>query len=114
MNCLKCGRQVQEGQTFCPDCLAEMERSPVKPGTPVHLPNRAELARRAAPKKRPVSPEEQLLRLKRMNRRLWISLAAALAALVIALGTLALVWPEQVSGPDMGRNYSTAGSPRRP
>ena len=35
MSCMKCGKEVSEDQVFCPECLAEMERYPVKPGTPV-------------------------------------------------------------------------------
>ena len=41
MSCMKCGKEVSEDQVFCPECLAEMERYPVKPGTPVLLPHRS-------------------------------------------------------------------------
>ena len=40
MSCMKCGKEVSEGQVFCEECLTEMERYPVKPGTPVLLPHR--------------------------------------------------------------------------
>lgn len=33
MNCLKCGREIEEGQVFCNDCLVQMAKYPVKPGT---------------------------------------------------------------------------------
>ena len=39
MSCLKCGQEVSAGQIFCDSCLADMERHPVKPGTPVIIPN---------------------------------------------------------------------------
>ena len=38
--CLKCRREIAEGQVFCDDCLAQMKKYPVKPGTPVNLPKR--------------------------------------------------------------------------
>lgn len=39
MNCLKCGREIEEGQVFCNDCLVQMAKYPVKPGTAVQLPS---------------------------------------------------------------------------
>ena len=41
MDCLKCGKETEEKNVFCADCLAVMARYPVKPGTPVQLPRRA-------------------------------------------------------------------------
>ena len=41
MSCLKCGQEVSAGQIFCDSCLADMERHPVKPGTPVIIPKRS-------------------------------------------------------------------------
>ena len=38
MNCLKCGRKLEDGQIFCSACLENMNDYPVKPGTPVQLP----------------------------------------------------------------------------
>ena len=40
MNCMKCGREAPDGQVFCGDCLERMQAHPVKPGTPVLLPNK--------------------------------------------------------------------------
>lgn len=40
MNCMRCGIKIEESDVFCADCLADMERHPVKPGTPVQLPVR--------------------------------------------------------------------------
>ena len=28
MNCMKCGRDTEEGRTFCTECLADMEKYP--------------------------------------------------------------------------------------
>ena len=38
MHCLKCGRKTEDPHVFCPDCLIEMEKYPVMPGTVVRLP----------------------------------------------------------------------------
>lgn len=40
MSCMRCGKETEESQVFCAECLADMERHPVKPGTPVQLPVR--------------------------------------------------------------------------
>ena len=42
MSCMRCGREIDETQVFCAECLADMERHPVKPGTPIQLPTRNE------------------------------------------------------------------------
>ena len=41
MNCLRCGAEVAEGESFCTDCLAEMEKYPVPPDTYVMIPKRS-------------------------------------------------------------------------
>ncbi len=41
MKCMKCGRKFSAEQVFCDDCLAEMEKYPVSPETPVVLPHKA-------------------------------------------------------------------------
>ena len=66
MSCMKCGKEVSEDQVFCPECLAEMDRYPVKPGTPVLLPHREPIAaqRKRRPLKRVRKPEEQLAALR--------------------------------------------------
>ena len=40
MNCMKCGKTTTNEQVFCDDCLQVMAKHPVKPGTPVYLPQR--------------------------------------------------------------------------
>ena len=65
MHCMKCGREIDEGHVFCPDCLTTMERYPVKPGTAVHIPVRKDPPRKTALRKKPLTPEEQNLRLRK-------------------------------------------------
>ena len=40
MSCMKCGRKTEENRAFCADCMEEMEKYPVRPGTVVRLPHR--------------------------------------------------------------------------
>ena len=85
MNCMKCGREIEEGQVFCIDCLKDMARYPVRPGTAVHLPKRPSYTpiRRAVPKRKSIPPEEMVKKQRRLIRRLMAALTVAL--LVIAL-----------------------------
>ncbi|MBE6924341.1 MAG: hypothetical protein E7466_03765 [Ruminococcaceae bacterium] len=84
MNCMKCGREIALGQVFCKECQADMERYPVKPGTPVILPPPVTPGpSRRNTSRKPRKPEEQLSRL----RRLMISLMV-LFMIVVAAGTL--------------------------
>jgi membrane glycosyltransferase len=81
---MKCGRELALGQVFCKECQADMANYPVKPGTPVALPQApvVNLNRRSTSRK-PRKPEEQLSRL----RRVMISLLV-LFMIVIAAGTM--------------------------
>lgn len=86
MQCLKCSREIPAGDVFCGDCLMDMEKYPVKPGTPVRIPRRQESAaqKKQAARRTAVPPEEQVKRLKRRLR-----LVSGLLALVLALGCAA-------------------------
>lgn len=109
MNCLKCGRKVDEGQVFCTDCLVQMEKYPVKPGTAVVLPSRNESlpARKSSLRFHPgPSHEEQLQYLKRRVHRLTLSLAILLL-LFAALAFYAGYLLHAQSQPRPGQNYSS-------
>ena len=56
MNCLKCGREIDAKDVFCPMCLEDMEKYPVKPGTAVHIPARKDEP--AAPKPQPKKTQQ--------------------------------------------------------
>lgn len=84
--CMRCGREIGEEQVFCPECLADMEKYPVKPGTAVRLPQRSAVqhVRKAAPRKKPPAPEEVNLRLRKLLRFfvvLWLVTLLVAAAL---------------------------------
>ena len=107
MNCMKCGQEIDEGQVFCIDCLKDMEKYPVRPGTAVHLPKRPAYMpiRRAMPKRKSIPPEELVKKQRKLIRRLTAALTVAL--LVIAL----LAYPAVVhllenESSLVGQNYS--------
>ena len=114
MQCMKCGREVEAEQVFCAQCLAGMEKYPVKPGTVVQLPPRPS---QPAAKKQPNHhrkplrpPEEQVKLLRKRARILACALALALAALI---GTATLLVKEYVDSAGKllpGQNYSSAAS----
>lgn len=89
MNCMKCGREMETEQAFCEDCLLEMEKYPVKAGTHVQLPMRkaSPAARKNTPRRRNVSPEEQIQKLK---KRIWF-LSGALVVTILLLA--AMIYP---------------------
>ena len=107
MGCLKCGRDLEEGQIFCDSCLESMAKWPVKPGTPISLPKSREEApgRKPSRIKPPLSPEEQVKRLRRRCR--WLTaLAAVLLAVCLGLGLFNLRQLRQARKPQRGQNYS--------
>lgn len=77
MSCLRCGAKVEEGRSFCSKCMGEMEKYPVKPGTPVQLPTRKNYntSRRSTQKKRVMPKDKELItRLYRRNQLLTLLL----------------------------------------
>ena len=70
MHCLKCGRETENEQVFCDECLEAMKSYPVKPGTAIQLPKRApqEEPKRKAHHRRALPPEEQVLVLRKAVR----------------------------------------------
>ncbi len=107
MNCLKCGKKTTNSQVFCDSCLQNMASYPIKPGTPVHLPNPAEPAPVKKSRKRVLSPEEQIFHLRRQVRRLMLGLSIVTVLLALCAGLLAykmLHQPQPVS--TYGRNYT--------
>lgn len=86
MNCIKCGREIPADQVFCPACLGDMAKHPVKPGTAVRIPPPPESIpqqKRAAVQRKARKPEEQVRSLKRTVA--WLIVLCVLLA--GALGT---------------------------
>lgn len=113
MNCVKCGREIEESRVFCDVCLEEMEKYPVKPGTVVHIPKRSavEDEKKMSSRRKPMLTEEEQIR--RMKKKLlWLRLTVA--TLLILCGALTFVLGKAVTKLDVrriiGQNYSTAES----
>lgn len=110
MNCAKCGREIENGQVFCPVCLEEMEQYPVKPGTVVHIPKRPEDGAEKKPpvrRKAPPTPEQQIGKLKKKVR--WLRTLLVLTMLLC--GLLSFAVGKMVTELDfyrfLGQNYNT-------
>lgn len=105
MNCMKCGRETVSEQTFCEDCLREMEKYPVRPDTVVKLPERRETTSfRRAPKRRGVNLEEQVRTLKTWVIRLAVLLFITVAIILLLLPSTIAHLTEDHRKP--GQNYS--------
>lgn len=105
MNCIKCGQEPEDGQVFCPDCLFDMERHPVRINTAVHIPQQP--PKKNTAHRRPlISAEEQVKRLKRSNQQLLL-LLILMAFIAVFCALLAFDILEQASVHDLwGQNYS--------
>ena len=107
LGCIKCGRNTVSEQVFCPDCLAEMKKYPVRPGTVVQLPSRkASTSGKKQPSKKRVAPlEEQVKALKKRCRTLFL-LLILFAAISVALAFPAMKYLFE-SNRKIGQNYTT-------
>ena len=105
--CIKCGREIGPDAVFCEECLADMERHPVKPGTPVILHQKPAFVRRN-PSRKVKKTEEQIRGLKRTVAWLW----ALIVLLALALGVVTYFWltrfGHQASTPLPGENFQTS------
>lgn len=110
MGCLKCGRETVSEQVFCPDCLLEMQKYPVRPGTVVQLPVRknSTSGKKQPGKKRSVPLEDQVKVLKKRCRILILLLIAVLV-IAIALAFPAVTHMKE-SHFKIGQNYTTVTS----
>lgn len=106
MNCMKCGRETQDGNVFCMDCLLEMEKHPICPGTVVLLPRRREHSIIKKPVKRHVpSSEEKIKYLRKWILILTLSLIVCIVAIALMFKpTMHYVLDEHV---EIGQNYSS-------
>ena len=66
MQCMKCGKEAGQSQVFCDECLAVMEKYPVKPDTAVQLPQRKP---RNTEKKPPRKKEPSVEELQKQHRK---------------------------------------------
>ena len=110
MKCMRCGTKIKVGSVFCDDCLADMEKHPVKPDTPINLPRREKQQPVKRSKKRIRKPEEQITILRRTVYwliGLVLVMALTLTATVYMLFTHAEAQKDALKP---GQNYGTSSS----
>ena len=113
MGCMKCGRDLEPGQVFCQDCLADMAKYPVKPGTVVTLPRRQEETVKRAPRKKTLPLDEQVRRLRKRNRNLLL----IVVVLALLLGIVSFFFVREILEEDHyrpGQNYSSMDGTEEP
>ena len=105
MNCMKCGRETRGEDVFCHDCLTEMKKYPVEPGTVVLLPRRKDPSVKKAVKRHTPPPEELIDILRRQRAILLFLLLVSLAAILTMFEqTMHYIRDEHY---EIGQNYST-------
>lgn len=110
MYCMKCGKKTEGSNVFCAECLAEMEKYPVKPGTVIHIPARSQEPEKKQPRrKKDLSAEEQLANARSLVRNMTATILALITALIVMVSVLlyTLFQPQQDIQSPTGRNYST-------
>ena len=111
MNCMKCGTEIKGSGVFCEDCLAIMDKYPVKPNITVQFPVRpvTPSSRKKAKRQRSIKPEDQIRHLKKVRNWLIALLITALLAFA-ASSLMVLHLLSDEDGFDIGQNYETADS----
>ena len=108
MNCLKCGKEIDERQVFCPHCLEIMQAYPVKPGAVIHLPNReVPAAEKKAPRQKELRPDDQLIQLRKLTHGLTATIALLSLLLCLTAGMLIHTLSNTSNQPAIGKNYTT-------
>lgn len=99
MNCIRCGREIEAEQVFCAECLEDMERHPVKPGTPIQLPVREHRGNTKRNHFRLAESKwkDRIFRLKYIMAWLIILIVLLTAALVLCICMLLQVTPEWIN-----------------
>lgn len=109
--CMKCGREVKNNQVFCSQCLSVMKQYPVKQDVRVQLPHRELPSEKKAPvRKKPLSPEEQIGRLRSAVKRLSVALACILLLLVFTVSLLFQDYNSKSPDNTIGKNYNTVNT----
>ena len=111
MNCMKCGREVPQHESFCEECLADMEKYPIQTDTVVLLPHRRTSTAFKKTHQRRHTPEEQIQHLEKRCRRLTAALILATVLLAGALAALGVAVYEWDMYRFLGQNYNSSGAP---
>lgn len=116
MQCMKCGREIPVGQVFCEECLTEMEKYPVEPGTVVTLPvqSKPQPAKKQMLHRPAQTPEERVKTMRKQLRFLSWSLTLAVALLVGVTALAVSMLQEDQNEELPGQNYSAEGEEKGP
>ena len=109
MFCLKCGKEIGEKAVFCGDCLAVMEKHPVKPDAKIFLPHPTapSVVKKAPSRRRVLTAEEKLPRMRKTIQLLCIMLSVALIALALSVALLIESTSTEPKQDAIGQNYGT-------
>lgn len=88
MKCMKCGTTIPTGQVFCNPCLEDMQQHPVKPGTPIQLPNKQERVAAKVSHKKVRKPEDMIATLRALVFWLVLVIVALITALSVTVAML--------------------------
>lgn len=96
MSCMRCGKETDVSQVFCAECLEEIEKQPVKPGTPIQLPYREprNTAKRASFRLADSKWQDKIFRLKYTILWLIILIVLLTAALALCICMLLQITPD--------------------
>lgn len=110
MKCMRCGTEIAAGSVFCDDCLAEMEKHPVKPGTPVYLPRHEKQQAPKRSKKRTMKAEDHVHILRRVV--IWLIIIVLILSLALTATIYKIVSDSNQSNANRlpGQNYDTSSS----
>ena len=110
MNCLKCGRKIENSGVFCDECLGVMAKYPVKQSVALPLPRRKEEAvvKKSSKKKHQIPLEDQVRQQKRLIRRLALITGVLFVAVCLLVGWLFFeVLKPDTTKDNLGKNYTT-------
>lgn len=93
MHCMKCGRKVEDSHVFCDDCLEDMKKYPVKPGTVVRLPqhHHAPVDKKRQQKYLPFRKAADQITMLR-NRTRWLTAALIVTFLCFLAAAFLVMW----------------------
>lgn len=114
MQCMKCKEKIDDKAAFCENCLAEMEKYPVKPNTTLILPPRnTQLPVKKKPRRyRENKPEELLQRQRNIIRYLSVALAVSVAAFALSAVLVLKLLDKLENSQSIGQNYGTMSDNR--
>ena len=93
MHCMKCGRKTGESHAFCDECMEEMKKYPVKPGTVIRLPERrtTPVDKKRHQKYLPFRKAADQITMLR-NRTRWLTVALIVTFLCFLAAAFMVMW----------------------